>query len=93
MGKGGTKGAIKKLHTNPIEGAKFMADPGGLFYQSKDKDINKLQAGLDVGNIGAKPRRNQQLANAEEEEYRKKVRQDIYGKVNNESLLKTNFGE
>ena len=33
-------------------------DPGGLVYQSKDKDLQKYQSQVDVGYIGANPKQD-----------------------------------
>lgn len=53
---GGIARALKAGIENPVDGIKMSADPGGLFHQSKNEDIRKQQAVLDIGGIGQAPR-------------------------------------
>ena len=43
---------------NFIDANLTAIDPGGLVYQSKNKDLQKVQSKVDVGYIGANPKQD-----------------------------------
>ena len=43
---------------NFIDANLTAIDPGGLVYQSKNKELQKVQSKVDVGYIGAKPKQD-----------------------------------